>query len=334
MDTGVKMKKNESFLKRIKESSLSGIILFLIIICIVLGIVTPNFLTIYNAKVILLSAMITAVVGFSQMTIIATGGMNLSVGYIGGLSAIFCASAMQNWGFATVPAILTGLAVGAAAGMVNGLLIAGLGGSGIMSFLITLATSFAFQGIMQGYSQANTYNSLNQDFNNIGSAEVLGIPVLAIVMVAIAFLLWFMFKYLGVGRQILAFGANSQAATLYGVNAKKTIVISHTLSGLLAACAGIMLSARMSAATIDIGSDWMLFSFAAPIIGGTRQAGGKVNVWGAMIGAIILSTILNGIVHLNISVYWNQFIEGIVILLAIVVDTIRDSEKKNKGIEI
>ena len=106
------------------------------------------------------------------------------------------------------------------------------------------------------------------------------------------------------------------------------MIWANTISGLLAGAAGIMLSARMGAATIDIGIDWMLFSFAAPIIGGTRQAGGKVNVWGAVIGAIILSTISNGIVHLNIDVYWNELIKGVVILLAIVVDTLRNSAKK------
>lgn len=321
-------KTTNTFFKKIANSDLFGIIVFLIVLAAGLSLATDNFLTGYNAKVIMLSAIITAVVAFSQMTIIATGGMNLSVGYIGGLAAIFCASAMQDWGTPTPVAILIGLALGALAGFINGLLIALLGGTSIMSFLITLATSFAFQGITQGYSQANSYVNLNSDFNAIGSSEFLGIPVLVYVMLAIALLVWLLFKFTGLGRQILALGANSRAASLYGVRTGSTVIWANTISGLLAGAAGIMLSARMGAATIDIGIDWMLFSFAAPIIGGTRQAGGKVNVWGAVIGAIILSTISNGIVHLNIDVYWNELIKGVVILLAIVVDTLRNSAKK------
>ena len=313
--------------KRITKSSLFGIVVFLVILWAVLGVSTKSFLSWYNAEVIMMSAMITAVVGLSQMTIIATGGMNLAVGYIGGLSAVLCASAMQDWGCSTVVAILIGLAVGAASGLINGVLVHLLGGTSVMSFLITLATSFAFQGITQGYSQANSYVKLNADFNAIGAGEFLGMPILAYVMLVIAFIVWIIFKYTGLGRQILAFGANGRAAMLYGVRQGVTLIAANVISGVLAACAGIMLSMRMGSATIDIGLDWMLFSFAAPIIGGTRQAGGKVNVWGVVIGAIILSTIENGIVHLNIDVYWNEFIKGIVILLAVVVDTIRNSRR-------
>ena len=314
--------------QRLKGSRLLGILIFLFLLCTALSLGTPNFFSEYNARVIMMSAMITAVVGLSQMVIIATGGMNLSVGYIGGLTAIFCASAMQDWGLSTPVAILIGLGLGTLAGLVNGVLISRLGGTSIMSFLITLATSFAFQGISQGYSQANSYVRLNADFCAVGSAEFLGMPLLAYVMLLIVFAVWILFKYTGLGRQILAFGANTRAATLFGVRPGRTIIFANTISGFLAACAGIMLSARMGTATIDIGLNWMLFSFAAPIIGGTRQTGGEVNVWGVVIGAIILSTIENGIVHLNINVYWNELIRGVVILLAIVVDTIRNTRRK------
>lgn len=317
----------KNFGRRIYKSSLFGVIVFLVGLCVVFSLVTSNFSTFYNAKVIMLSAMITAVVGLSQMSVIATGGMNLSVGYIGGLAAIFCASAMQDWGVSTVVAILIGLAIGTVAGLINGMLVHFLGGTSGMSFLITLGTSFAFQGIMQGYSQASSYVNLNKSFSAIGATEFLGMPVLMYVMLVLALLMWLFFKYTGLGRQILAFGANNRAAKLYGVRQGTAIISAHTLSGLLAACAGIMLSMRMGSATIDIGIDWMLFSFAAPVIGGTRQAGGKVNVWGVIIGAIILSIIENGIVHLNISVYWNEFIRGVVILLAVVIDSIRNSRR-------
>jgi ribose transport system permease protein len=143
------------------------------------------------------------------------------------------------------------------------------------------------------------------------------------VMLGIAVVVWAFFRYAGLGRRILAIGSNMHAAELYGISVKGTTITAHIFSGILAAAAAILLVARIGSAQTDIGSDWMMFSFAAPIIGGTRQAGGKVNVPGAVVGAVVLSIIANALVHLKIDVYWMTFIQGCIILLAVTVDRLR-----------
>ena len=319
--------KRGSTISKLMKSNITGTVLFLTAMSVALGIATRNFATLYNLEVILMSAMITAVVGLSQMVIIATGGMNLAVGAIGGISAIICGGAMEVMGMPTAVAILMGLFIGCLCGFINGVLISKLGSSGVTAFLITLAMSYGFQGITLGITKAHSFYNLNADFQRIGATNVFGLPLLFYVMIVIAAIVWVIFRYLGLGRQILAFGANPRAAELYGVSPMRTIVLAHMMSGLLAGCAGIMLSARMGAAIVDIGADWMLFSFAAPIIGGTRQAGGKVSVMGTVVGALILASMENGLVHLNIDVYWMELIRGLIILLAVMIDTFRNAKR-------
>ncbi|MDD5017305.1 MAG: hypothetical protein PHO15_04295, partial [Eubacteriales bacterium] len=170
--------KRESFLSRIAKSGLAGIVLFLIVMCISLGIATKNFASLYNLEVILMSAMITTIVGLSQMVIIATGGMNLSVGAIGGLSAIMCGGAMELMGFPTAAAIIAGVMIGGICGLINGILITKLGGSGVTAFLITLAMSYGFQGITLGLTEANAFYNLNKGFESLGSTNFFGLPLL------------------------------------------------------------------------------------------------------------------------------------------------------------
>ena len=320
---------NETLLGRLVKSNLTSVSAFLIILVIILSLATPNFATPFNLQVILGIFSITAVVGLSQMVIISTGGMNLAVGSIGGLSAIIAGGAMASYNIGTFPSIVAGLLTGTVCGLVSGILIVHFGSSGAAAFLVTLAMSSAYRGINFGLTKAQPFYKLAESFKAIGTKSLLGLPLLFYMTMLIALLLWMLFTYLGVGRQLLAFGSNPRAAQLYGVSAAKTLTFAHMLSGLLAGFAGLMLMARLGSAQNDIGSDWMMFSFAAPIIGGARQAGGRVSVIGAALGALVLATIQNGLVHLNIDVYWMKFIEGCIILLAVTVDLIRTARAQS-----
>jgi len=305
--------------------------MFFILFVIIMGIFRPKFITGENLSVITKIFSITAVVGLSQMVIIGTGGMNLAVGSIGGVSAIIAGKAMVEFGFGTFPTILVGLLVGALCGLINGILINRYGGDGPASFLVTLAMLSVLKGITFGITSGQPIYNLNTSFTAIGVKDILGIPLLAYVAVIIGVLLWLMFKYLGIGRQILAFGSNMVSAKLYGVSGLKTILIAHTISGLLAACAGIMLMARLGSGQTDIGDDWMMFSFAAPILGGTRQAGGRVNVLGALVGALLLGAIQNGLVFLNMDVYWVKLIQGLIILIAATAERVKTMSDRKRG---
>jgi ribose transport system permease protein len=317
--------------KWFRTSNIVSVVLFFILFVIVMGIFRPKFVTGENLSVITKICSITAVVGLSQMVIIGTGGMNLAVGSIGGVSAIISAVAMVTFGFSTVPAVLVGLFVSALCGFINGLLINRFGGDSSASFLVTLAMLSVLKGTTFGITSGQPIYNLNPSFVEIGLINILGIPLLAYVAVFIGILLWLMFRYLGLGRQILAFGSNPVAAKLYGVSGPKTILMAHTLSGFLAGFAGIMLMARLGSGQTDIGDDWLMFSFAAPILGGSRQAGGRINVFGALMGALLLGAIQNGLVFLNMDVYWVKLIQGLIILIAAAAERIKALSELKKG---
>jgi len=311
--------------KRRQSGLSSTLTIFIIIvgISVLLGLIKREFFTLVNFWVVAGSFTITAIVGLAQMIIIGCGGMNLAVGSIGGLAGIIAGGLMDRFGASTFVSILVGLCVGIVCGVINGLLIIRSGSSGVAFFLITLATSSVFKGINQGLTNGTPFYNLQESFVAIGNNNFLGVPILLWVMIVVAIIVGLGFKYTGIGREILAVGGNIRCAELSGVPIKRIVIIANILSGLLAAIAAMLLVARLGSAQPDVGSDWMLFSFAAPLIGGTRLAGGKVNTTGAVLGAILLALISNGLVHLNVDVYWMTLIQGAIILISVGIERIR-----------
>ena len=217
-------------------------------------------------------------------------------------------------------AILAGLLLGATAGAINGILVVR---TGLSAFIVTLATASVFTGINLGLTAGKPFYYLPESFKALGAWTLAGIPGLLFVMLAIATALWFLFSRVGLGRQILAVGANPRAAELAGVSVNRCRVIVHALAGFLAASAGIILTARLGIAQPSIGNEWLLSSFAAPIIGGTLLSGGFLSVPGVVAGALLLTLVSNGLIQLNIDPYWTQLFSGLIILAAGGIDRLR-----------
>jgi len=313
--------------KKISKSSIFSSALIVIVLLGVMLILKPNYLSGTNIYTLFKVMTVTAIVGFSQMVIIGCNGLNLAVGATGALSAVIAGWSMTIAGLPWWVSVLFGLAIGILCGVVNGLLIYRAGGVGVAFFLITLATSSVFKGITLTITSGNPYygpdNKMDAAFLAMGNAKILGLPASFFIMLAVAILLMLMYRYLSIGRQMLAFGANFKAAELYGVSKFKVVLFSNMLAGFLAGIAGILAMIRIEAAQPNMGADWMLMSFAAPLIGGTRNSGGKVNVIGAILGALALTIISNALVHLKMDVYWKELIYGLIILLAVTIDRIR-----------
>ena len=192
-----------------------------------------------------------------------------------------------------------------------------------MAFLTTLATKSIFSGVNFGITGGNPFYNLPEGFRNISLKTVAGIPVLLLLMLVVLIIFGLMIKFTYLGKQILAVGGNIKAAELSGISVKKIIILSFAISGLLSATAAVLLVSRIKSAQPDVGSDWLLYSFAVPLIGGTRLDGGKVDVFGALIGAVIIAVIQSGLVYLNIDVYWMSFVQGIIILAVVAIDRLR-----------
>jgi ribose transport system permease protein len=313
--------------KNISKSSLFGAAVIVIVLLAVMLVIKPNYLSGTNIYTLAKVMAVTTLVGFSQMTVIACNGLNLSIGSTGALSAVIAGWAMTNAGIPWWLAVLMGIATGILCGALNGLLVYRAGGVGVAFFLTTLATSSIYQGLNLTITSGNPFygpgGKMDKAFLALGNTKILDLPASFFIMLLIAVLLILMYKKFSVGRQMLAFGANNKAAELYGVSKFKTVLAANVIAGLLAGIAGILAMIRIEAAQPNMGADWMLLSFAAPLIGGTRNSGGKVNVVGAMFGALALTIITNALVHLRVDVYWNTLIYGVIILLAVTIDRFR-----------
>ena len=309
-----------ALLNRALGSDTARLALLVAAACAVLAILEPNFLTDFNAYVLLRGIAITLIVALAQLLVLAIGQLSLSVGAIGGMTAVLTGGMMEVWGVATPAAIGAGLLVGAAAGLVNGLLITR---TGINGFVITLATASAFTGITIGLNNAEPFYNLPTAFVAFGQARLGPIPGIGVVTILVTLALAFLFRRTVLGRQILAVGGNPRSAALSGIQVDPIIVVTHTLSGLLSAIAAILLMARLGSAQPSIGSDWLLPSFAIPIVGGVALSGGAAPIASTVLAACLIALIENGLVLTKADPYWIQFLLGAIILGAVGLNHLR-----------
>jgi len=299
-----------------------GLLMIIVAFWVFFSLASNAFLSEFNLFTMLRISSIMVVIGYSQMLAMSAGEMNLAVGAIGGLMTMFVGGLMETAGVPTIPAILICLVVSALVGMANGLLVVG---TGINSFVITLATSSVFTGIMYIATKGEAFNLLPADFVAFGKMRLFGLPIspLIVVMLITTIVLYFLYRNTALGREILAVGANRGAARMSGVNASQVLIIVHTLSGFLAGLAAVMMTTMLASAVPATGTDWMLPSFVAPALGGTLTSGGNVAVIGTMLGGLLVGSLNSGILMLDISNFWLQFFMGVILLLTIGLDRLR-----------
>jgi ribose transport system permease protein len=287
----------------------------------------PGFLSSFNLLTLGRALAIDIVIGFAQMVVLATGGMNLAVGAIGVCTVMTTGYLMQTLGLPVPVAIVGALALGAALGWLNGFAIVK---TGVNSFVITLASANLFSGAMLILTKAVPLNALPPEVGAFGKMRInvfttaLPASPLLLIAIVIGVILFILYRYSILGRRILAAGANPRAAAMSGVPVDRVIVISHVLSGLLAAIAGVMVVARLGAAMPSVaGEDWLLPSFLGPVLGGTLLSGGFISVVGTMLGAFLVTTIRSGLLVLQIGNFWLQLFLGLILLLAVLADRYR-----------
>lgn len=276
----------------------------------------------FNIFTMLRLASVQTMIAFAQMVALTAGEMNLAVGAIGGMVAMFVGGLLQLLGLSPSVAILLGLLLAAFTGFLNGMLVTK---TGINSFIITLATSSIFTGLMLIITKAESFDALPKNFTHFSRIRTFGLPVSPLVwlMLIVTAILFIMYNKTSLGRKILSVGANRKAAQMSGLRSSRIIVITHTISGIIAGLAGIMYVSMLSSAVPVIGADWVMLSFAAPAIGGTAISGGVVAVVGTMLGGLLIGMITNGVLLLNISNFFVNFFLGLVLLLAVGFDRLR-----------
>lgn len=314
-----------SVMRALLTSHITGLILLIVLFVLIYSTYATGFTSKFNLYTMGRVMAIDIVIGFAMMVVLVTGGLNLAVGSIGVASAMFGGWVMQSSGLHWMPGCVLALGFGAALGWINGYASVR---SGVHSFVITLATMSLYFGAMIVLTEAEAFRSLPKEFTVIGKTRFNGfVSALLLIALVTGILLLVLFRFTALGRRILAAGANPAAAELSGVPVGRMFIFCHTLSGVLAALAGLMLTMRNGAALPSmaghVGQDWLLPSFLAPVLGGTLLTGGKVSVVGTALGAILVSVITTGLLLMKFADFWLNLFLGLILLLAVLLDRLR-----------
>lgn len=302
-----------------------GLILLIVVFSIVFALSFPGFTTKFSLFGLGRTMAVNIVIGFSMMVVIVTGGLNLAVGAIAACVVMSFGWANEAVGLPLALALVVGLAAGAALGWINGFITQK---SGIQSFVVTLATMSIFFGVMIFLTKAAAFRGLSPDVAAFGKARYGGvISPLVFVAILIALGLGYLYRFTALGREMLAAGASTRAARLSGSKVGTAVIASHVLSGLLAGIAGLMLTTRHGAALPslagDLGQDWLLPAFLAPVLGGTLLTGGHVSVFGTLLGGALVTLLQSGLLFMNVGAFWQQCVLGGLLLVAVLMDRAR-----------
>lgn len=310
---------------RAASSAELGLLLLLILFCVGFATFTHGFTSPFNLFALSRTGAVNILIGLSMMTVIVTGGLDLSIGAIGVASAMMAGWLMQEQGASLAEGILAALVTGALLGLINGQLIVR---AGMHSFVVTLATMSVFFGAMIVLTRAQPYNDLPADFAGFARLRYDRVisPMLAVSGGA-AILLFVLYRYTAIGRAMLAVGASPRAARMSGIAVPRTITVCHALAGLLASLAGLMLAMRNGAAIPsmagNLGQDWLLPAFLGPVLGGVLLSGGRTSVAGVVLGALLVTVLNSGLLLLSVGEFWVQFFLGALLLGAVLIDKAR-----------
>jgi len=310
------MRLFRSFFRRTDASA----IIATVVLFVVFSTTTENFFTPFNQFNVWRAASQNVFIALGQAMVVLIGGMNLSLGAIGGLTVVILGHSIEILGIPPWVSVILGLLVGVACGVINGVFISRFK---LNSFVVTLATSFIFQGLVNGISQGRPYSKIPRAFTTLGKGDVLGIPNMVFLMIAAIAIVFFVFRYTVIGRRLLATGGNIEAARLSGIKTGRMILLANVLSGVCGSIAAILWVSRMGTAQPATGGDWLIVSFAVTVIGGTALVGGTISALGFLFSGLLMALIRNGLIMVGVNVYFEATFLGVIILLAVMVEYFR-----------
>jgi ribose transport system permease protein len=304
---------------------LAGMLPVLILICILFSLLAPNFWTVSNGVNVVRQASINIVLAAGMTFVILTGGIDLAVGSVLGVTAVLALwfSLVPGLTWAAIPvAMLSGLVMGVATGAMVTYI-------GLPPFIVTLGTYTALRGAAYLFAGGTTLINSNLDFAWIGEGYFGPVPWLVVVALLVIGISAFILHGTVLGVHVYAVGGNAQAARLTGIPVALVLMFVYGVSGLLSGLGGVMTAARLYSAQGRLGEGYELDAIAAVILGGTSFSGGVGTVFGTLIGALIIAVLNNGLTIMNVSFYWQLVIKGSVIILAVTLDKLRTRGQGN-----
>ena len=300
----------------------------LIVLFVVFSIASPNFFKFDNIVGILLATAVNGVLALGVTFVIITAGIDLSVGTMMTFSAVMTGVFITFWGLPIPLGILGGILAGGMAGLANGVVIAKMR---IPPFIATLGMFYVTKGLSLVISGLKPiYFNDTPIFREIAMGSVLGriipgleIPNAVLILFAAAIVANFILSRTVLGRYTFAMGSNEEATRLSGVNVGFWKIAVYALCGLFAGLGGVLMAARLNSAQPALGAGYELDAIAAVVIGGTSLSGGEGTILGTIIGAFIMSVLVNGLRILSVPQEWQMVVTGGIVILAVYLDILR-----------
>jgi ribose transport system permease protein len=292
----------------------------LIVVFVFLSFASPVFLSADNLFNIGVQTSYTAVIAIGMTLVIITAGIDLSVGSVAALSGVVGVVLMAHAGWPVVLAILGGILAGAICGLVNGLLVSV---AGLNPFIATLGMLSVARGLVYIPTNAKAVFGAPDSFRLLGQGVIGAIPIPIIVVAAVAIVGYVVLSRTKLGRYAYAMGSNPEAARLSGIPIKRYLTVVYVISGALAGFGGMIASSQVASGQPNFGIGLELDAIAAAVIGGASLFGGQGTVVGTLIGAFLIALIRNGSVLLDVNIYYQQVIIGVVIWIAVLWDQYR-----------
>jgi ribose transport system permease protein len=303
-------------MRRHIDFQVKGILIAFVLMIVILSLTSPYFLSTENIFSVMRSFSFVAIMALGVTMVIISGGIDLSIGSVLGLCGCLTALLLRA-GWSEVPAVLAGLAAGACIGLFNASLITYLV---LPPFIVTLGTLSIARGLTFVITNGWPVSGFSASFMSLGQGHIWIIPIPVIVMMAGGVIAWLFLNQVVTGRYIYAIGSNETAARLSGVPVERVKCLVYSISGFMAALAGILLISRLGVAQTTTGTGYELDAIAASVIGGTSLMGGSGSVAGVIIGAAIMGVLRNGLILLGVSAFWQQCVLGCVIIMAVAID--------------
>jgi len=300
-------------------------ILILIVIFIAMSIARPDtFKTEENMFNLLKQISLVSIIAIGQTFVLATGGIDLSVGYSLGLAGIamtwFFNAGLNPWA-----AILLGILTSVLIGFINGAIITTFH---LPPFIVTLGVANVARGLTYIITKGFPIAMDNQFVIALGNGYWGPVPIMAVIMILLVAIAVYLLGSTRFGTRVIAIGGNETAAVLSGIQVKKYKTLVYTLTGLLCGITGVIMVGRLNAGNPNAGLNFDMDSIAAAVVGGTAMAGGDATIVGTLLGALLLGVIKNALVLLNVNMYWQTVVVGTIIVVVCIFDNYARSKRK------
>jgi rhamnose transport system permease protein len=297
-----------------------GIVVALAILIAVTAAMEPRFIEADSLRTLAVNASIFAILAAGQTLVIITRNVDLSQGSVLGLAAFMAGDLLSRNPDLAIPVVFVlGMALGAACGLLNGVLTTW---GRVPALAVTLGTLYVFRGLAFLWTDGRQVNAekLPDSFLNLGTDSIVGVPILVVIAVVVILLVGQWLRDFRSGRELYAIGSNPEGARLAGVRSDRRVLTAFVLAGALAGLGGVLFTARFATVDATAGTGYELTVIAAAVVGGVAIFGGTGSVYGAALGALLLGTITSSLIVLKVEAFWQQAAIGALLLLAIAFD--------------